>query len=196
LSDISARHVAFVFEKIRKVKMMEDKIRITTETGSRLVGALVRATDGAVHVTDDTYNIIIEGLHISDISLGCTDADTEKMIEKAHADKQTIVPDCSVCGAPCGRTADYDWESVYREKQTERTESNSNGNVAERSTISNLRLDILARLQKISHRVAAGELKADDELNFSVCRAVFALGEDWSASELEGVARELDGFMS
>lgn len=199
MSDISAHHVAFVFEKIRKVKMMEDKIRITTETGSRLVGALiglVRATDGAVNVTDDTYNIIIEGLHISDISLGCTDADTEKMIEKAHADKQTIVPDCSVCGAPCGRTADYDWESVYREKQTEHTESNSNGNVAERSTISNLRLDILARLQKISHRVTAGELKADDELNFSVCRAVFALGEDWSASELEGVARELDGFMS
>lgn len=40
---------------------MEDKIRITTETGSRLVGALiglVRATDGMMHVTDDTNNII------------------------------------------------------------------------------------------------------------------------------------------
>ncbi len=177
---------------------MEDKKRITTETGSRLVGALiglVRATDGAVHVTDDTYSIIIEGLHISDMSLGCSDAATGEMIEKAHADKQTIVPDCSVCGAPCGRTADYDWESVYRENQTECTESNSNGNVEERSIISNLRLDILARLQKISHRVAARELKVDDELNFSVYRAVFALGEDWSVREFESVEHELDGFI-
>ena len=92
---------------------MEDKIRITTETCSRLVGALiglVRATDGMMHVTDDTNNIIIEGLHMSDIALGISDADMEAMIARAHADKHTIVPDCSVCGAPCGRTADYDWE--------------------------------------------------------------------------------------
>ena len=47
--------------------------RITTETGSRLVGALiglVRATDGMMHVTDDTNNIIIEGLHMSDMTDG------------------------------------------------------------------------------------------------------------------------------
>ena len=112
---------------------MEDKIRITTETGSRLVGALiglVRATDGMVHVTDDTNNIIIEGLHMSDIALRISDADLEALIARAHTDKHTIVPDCSVCGAPCGRTADYDWESVYREERTEHEEGNSDGNVA------------------------------------------------------------------
>ena len=117
---------------------MEDKIRITTETGSRLVGALiglVRATDGMMHVTDDTNNIIIEGLHMSDIALGISDADMEAMIARAHADKHTIVPDCSVCGAPCGRTADYDWESVYREERTEHEEGDSDGNVAEPSVI-------------------------------------------------------------
>ena len=64
---------------------MEDKIRITTETGSRLVGALiglVRATDGMMHVTDDTNNIIIEGLHMSDIALGISDADMKAMIAR------------------------------------------------------------------------------------------------------------------
>lgn len=74
---------------------MEDKIRITTETGSRLVGALiglVRATDGMMHVTDDTNNIIIEGLHMSDIALGISDADMKAMIARVHADKHTIVP--------------------------------------------------------------------------------------------------------
>ncbi len=169
--------------------------RITTEAGSRLVGALiglVRATDGAVHMTDDTYNIIIEGLHTSDISLGCSDADIEKMITRAHADKHTIVPDCSVCGAPCGRTADYDWESVYREARTEHEEGNSDGNVAELSVVSDVRIDILSILQKISHRVISGEINAEGDVNFNVCRAVFALGEDWSAGELESVERELE----
>ena len=78
---------------------MEDKIRITTETGSRLVGALiglVRATDGMMHVTDDTNNIIIEGLHMSDIALGISDADMKAMIARVHADKHTIVPDLSL----------------------------------------------------------------------------------------------------
>ena len=160
---------------------MEDKIRITTETGSRLVGALiglVRATDGMMHVTDDTNNIIIEGLHMSDIALGISDADMEAMIARVHADKHTIVPDCSVCGAPCGRT--------------EHEEGNSDGNVAEPSVISDVRIDILSILQKISHRVISGEINADDEVNFSVCRAVFALGENWSDGELERVERELE----
>ena len=163
---------------------MEDKIRITTETGSRLVGALiglVRATDGMMHVTDDTNNIIIEGLHMSDIALGISDADMKAMIARVHADKHTIVPDCSVCGAPCGRTADYDWESVYREERTEHEEGNRD-----------VRIDILSTLQKISHRVISGEINADGEVNFSVCRAVFALGENWSDGELERVERELE----
>lgn len=174
---------------------MEDKIRITTETGSRLVGALiglVRATDGMMHVTDDTNNIIIEGLHMSDIALGISDADMKAMIARVHADKHTIVPDCSVCGAPCGRTADYDWESVYREERTEHDEGNRDGNVAEPSVISDVRIDILSTLQKISHRVISGEINADGEVNFSVCRAVFALGENWSDGELERVERELE----
>lgn len=169
--------------------------RITTETGSRLVGALiglVRATDGMVHVTDDTNNIIIEGLHMSDIALGISDADMKAMITRAHADKHTIVPDCSVCGAPCGRTADYDWESVYREKRTGHEEGNSGGNAAEPSVISDVRIDILSILQKISHRVVSGELNADGDVNFNVCRAVFALGENWSAGELGSVERELE----
>ena len=171
--------------------------RITTEAGSRLVGALiglVRATDGAVHVTDDTYNIIIEGLHTSDISLGCSDADIEKMIAKAHADKQAIVPDCSVCGAPCGRTADYDWESVYRENERNHIESADDEAESHNVNVSGSRIRVLSRLQQVAHRVVSGELKADDELNFNVCRAVFALGENWSLNELETVWHELDGL--
>lgn len=171
--------------------------RITTETGSRLVGALiglVRATDGMVHVTNSTINIIIEGLHISDLSLGCSDADTEAVIARAHEDKHAIVPDCSVCGAPCGRTADYDWENVYRESRAKDAEMN--GNIAECFDVAEKRMEILARLQKIAHRVVSGELNADDEINFVVCRALFALGEDWSADELGSVERELEELAS
>lgn len=38
----------------------------------------------------------------------------------------------------------------------------------------------------------SGEINADGEVNFSVCRAVFALGENWSDGELERVERELE----
>lgn len=168
--------------------------RITTEAGSRLVGALiglVRATDGAVHMTDDTYNIIIEGLHTSDILLGCSDAYIEKMTAKAHADKQAIVPDCSVCGAPCGRTADYDWGSVYRESEKKRTECRGDD---EGQNVSDAKIRILASLQNIAHRVVFRELAAGDDITFNVCRAVFALGENWSSEELETVWSELEVF--
>lgn len=169
--------------------------RITTEAGSRLVGALiglVRATDGAVHMTDDTYDIIIEGLHTSDISLGCSDADIEKMITKAHADKHAIVPDCSVCGAPCGRTADYDWESVYRENDSNYAEPGDDK--TECQNVSDAKIRILASLQNIAHRVVFRELVAGDDITFNVCRAVFALGENWSSEELETVWSELEVF--
>ena len=62
----------------------------------------------------------------------------------------------------------------------------------EPSVISDVRIDILSTLQKISHRVISGEINADGEVNFSVCRAVFALGENWSDGELERVERELE----
>ena len=169
--------------------------RITTEAGSRLVGALiglVRATDGAVHMTDDTYNIIIEGLNTSDISLGCSDADIEKMITKAHADKHAIVPDCSVCGAPCGRTADYDWESVYRENDSNYAEPGDDK--TECQNVSDAKIRILASLQNIAHRVVFRELVAGDDITFNVCRAVFALGENWSSEELETAWSELEVF--
>lgn len=169
--------------------------RITTEAGSRLVGALiglVRATDGAVHMTDDTHNIIIEGLHTSDILLGCSDADIEKMITKAHADKHAIVPDCSVCGAPCGRTADYDWESVYRENDSNYAEPGDDK--TECQNVSDAKIRILASLQSIAHRVVFRELAAGDDITFNLCRAVFALGENWSSEELETVWSELEVF--
>ncbi len=152
--------------------------RITTEAGSRLVGALiglVRATDGTIHVTDDTYNIIIEGLHASDIALHRADDEIEAITERAHADKQVIVPDCSVCGSPCGRTADYDWETVYRE--------------------SHMRIGLLSKLQQIAHRIVSGEVDADNNVRFILCKAVFALGEDWSADELGALDKELDVFI-
>lgn len=158
---------------------MDNITRITTEAGSRLVGALiglVRATDGAVHVTDDTYNIIIEGLHASDIALNLSDDEVEAITNRAHADKQVIVPDCSVCGSPCGRTADYDWETVYREGY--------------------MRIGLLSKLQQIAHRIVSGEIDADNNMRFILCKAVFALGEDWSADELGALDKELDVYCS
>ena len=156
-------------------------MRRTTKAGSSLVGALiglVRATDGASHVTDDTYNIIIEGLHISDIALNIPEFEIKAMTDKAHADKHRLVPDCSVCTAPCGRTDDYDWESVY-EAATAKEE------------IAESKIEILAALQTLTHDVKKGQGKNDKDTLFLMCRAVFSLGEQWTAGELRAVLAEL-----
>lgn len=148
---------------------------------ARLVGALiglVRATDGAVNVTEDTFEIVIEGLALA----GDDEAETtgiEALTERAHEDKHRIVPDCSVCGAPCGRTSDYDFYAMY-ERQDE---------------VCSLKMRIFDRLTGLARAMAGdgGYIvdSATSEICRSICKGVFALGEDWSLPELRALEGEL-----
>lgn len=160
---------------------MENKKIFTTDAGSDLVGALiglVRATDGAVHMTENTLNIILDGLYMLGID-GRSDSDeVQSMIDRVHIDKQTLVPDCSVCGSPCGRTTDYDWKSVCK-----RAESGSELDV--------YKIKVLDILQQLSASIKIGELRADDAMRFLICRAVFSLGEQWTEIEMETLIKEL-----
>lgn len=141
---------------------------------AELIGALiglVRATDGAENVTESTYDIVISGL---EAALGdADDVSLRELTDRAHEDKHRLVPDCSVCGAPCGRTADYDFENVIR--------AGDEG-----------KLRLLGALGKAAGvlRRAGGE--ADAGACRLLCMAVFALGEDWSWQELQSLERELN----
>ena len=41
----------------------------------------------------------------------------EAMVEKIHAEKRLLAPDCATCGAPCGKTADYDINQWKKEAE-------------------------------------------------------------------------------
>ncbi len=159
---------------------MENK-KNTADAGSDLAGALiglVRATDGMVNMTENTFNIILDGLRMLGTDERSDSDEIQSMIDRVHIDKHTLVPDCSVCGSPCGRTEDYDWESVRK-----RAESGSELDV--------YKLKVLDILQRLSDSIKIDELKADDAMRFLICRAVFSLGEQWSGIEMETLIKEL-----
>ena len=160
---------------------MENKKIFTSGAGSDLIGALiglVRATDGAVHMTENTFNIILEGLYMHGSYVRPNSDEISSMIDRVHTDKYTLVPDCSACGSPCGRTTDYDWESVCR-----RAESGSELDV--------YKIKVLDILQSLSDSIKIGELRSDDAMCFLICRAVFSLGEQWTEIEMEALIKEL-----
>lgn len=159
---------------------MENK-KNTADAGSDLAGALiglVRATDGMVNMTENTFNIILDGLRMLGTDEGSDSDEIQSMIDRVHIDKHTLVPDCSVCGSPCGRTEDYDWKSVRK-----RAESGSELDV--------YKLKVLDILQRLSDSIKIDELKADDAMRLLICRAVFSLGEQWSGIEMETLIKEL-----
>lgn len=159
---------------------MENK-KNTADAGSDLVGALiglVRATDGMVNMTENTFNIILDGLRMLGTDERSDSDEIQSMIDRVHIDKHTLVPDCSVCGSPCGRTEDYDWKSVRK-----RAESGSELDV--------YKLKVLDILQRLSDSIKIDELRADDAMRFLICRAVFSLGEQWSGIEMETLIKEL-----
>ena len=153
----------------------------TADAGSDLVGALiglVRATDGMVNMTENTFNIILDGLRMLGTDERSDSDEIQSMIDRVHIDKHTLVPDCSVCGSPCGRTEDYDWKPVRK-----RAESGSELDV--------YKLKVLDILQRLSDSIKIDELRADDAMRFLICRAVFSLGEQWSGIEMETLIKEL-----
>lgn len=159
---------------------MENK-KNTADAGSDLVGALiglVRATDGMVNMTENTFNITLDGLRMLGTDERSDSDEIQSMIDRVHIDKHTLVPDCSVCGSPCGRTEDYDWKSVRK-----RAESGSELDI--------YKLKVLDILQRLSDSIKIDESRADDAMRFLICRVVFSLGEQWSGIEMETLIKEL-----
>lgn len=79
--------------------------------GDRIISALIGLV-GAVSnngKTEQTDSVI------RDAFLQLTNGDSEeKTVEKIHAEKFAIAPDCAICLNPCGNTSDYDMAQFYR----------------------------------------------------------------------------------
>lgn len=93
-------------------------------------------------------------------------------VEKIHAEKYRLVPDCSSCAAPCGRTEDYDVRRIIDAPPEIRTAK-------------------LCLVQSLLN-TAVGRPFSDEKTFMCIARGIFMLGEDCTAEELNGSASEIE----
>ncbi len=144
----------------------------TAKLQDELTGALVslaRAAEGAA-VEKETAQIIIEGLFTTITNVSFDDDAIRAMTEKVRAEKERLVPDCSSCGSPCGRTDEYDMSLVW------------NAHEDIRSLKSLILFGIRGMAAYAYHAGVLGY--TDDEVNTFFCEALFKIGYEDSAEEL------------
>lgn len=142
-------------------------------TGNKTWDALLGALVGVVRAeqknakTAETDKVLLEGFAALEKE---DEAALEVMLERAHAEKNRIAPDCAFCAMPCGSTSDLDFRTVRNAREA----------------VWEKKFAIVERLIQIApgmrEKLESGAL-SEDEL-FAFHKAVFALGEDWSPEEL------------
>ena len=90
----------------------------TAQLQDELTGALIglaRATVGDTLATEETWNVMITGLFATLTNVSFDDVAIQEQIAAVHRAKDTLVPQCQSCGAPCGRNDDYDLRQLWEE---------------------------------------------------------------------------------
>ena len=134
---------------------------------ARLIGALIglaRATDGNTVRTEETGRLM----------QGEQKEFYEAMVEKIHAEKRLLAPDCATCGAPCGKTADYDINQWKKEAEPVREQ----------------KILLLKRLVEV-----ALAYRDSAEVGYLLTKALFALGESWETEWVKVLVKEADGYL-
>lgn len=85
--------------------------KLQDELTSALIG-LAKTCMSNPH-TETTNRTVIEGLFTTITNVNFNDVTIQEMIDKVHAEKAKISPDCGVCTAPCGNTDDYDMQQLW-----------------------------------------------------------------------------------
>ncbi len=86
-----------------------------------LTGALIslaRAASGAAPTpAPATDQAMIEGLFTTLTNVNFDEASIQRQMERVRREKEALAPGCSLCAAPCGRTAEYDLSQLWCEQE-------------------------------------------------------------------------------
>ena len=146
-----------------------DTARLQDELTGALI-SLARAVDGSTAISKRTGQIIIEGLFTTVTNVNFDNASIENMIQKVRAEKERLVPDCSKCQSPYGKTDEYDMQQLW------------NANEDIRSLKSLILFGIRGMAAYAYH---ANVLNYEDaEVNRFFCEALFKIGYEESADAL------------
>ena len=146
----------------------------------QLTGALIglaRATDGNTQPTENTYKLLVKGLFTTITNVNFNEATIKLLINEVHAEKEKLVPNCSDCGAPCGRNDDYEMSKIWDADED----------------IRSLKSLILFGIRGVAayayHAAVLGY--TDSKVNEFIAKALFAVGEDWGMNELLPIVLEV-----
>ena len=142
--------------------------RLQDELTGALIG-LARATESNP-ATQNTYQTIIEGLFTTITNVSFDDDAIIRQIEKTHAAKEELVPGCGSCGAPCGKTEDYDMQQLWNDNED----------------IRSLKSLILFGLRGMAAYAYHAQMLGyqDDEVNDFFCEGLFKVGYENTMEEL------------
>lgn len=153
-----------------------DAARLQDELTGALIG-LARATDNAPDVNDGTWRLMIEGLFATVTNVGFDTAAIRALLDRVHAEKARLVPNCALCAAPCGRTGDYDMAQLWGAQEDIR------------SLKSQILFGVRGMAAYAHQAMVLGE--TDAAVNDFFAKALFAVGEDWGTDELLPVLMEV-----
>ena len=155
----------------------------TARLQDQLTGALIglaRAIGGDGQADGATWRLLLEGLFATITNVDFSADHVAALTEQVHREKERILPGCAACGAPCGRTEDYDLGRLW----------------AADEDIRSLKSLILFGVRGVAaysyHAMALGY--TDDDLNRFLAKALFAVGEDWGMETLLPLALEVGKY--
>ena len=153
-----------------------DVAHLQDELTGALIG-LARSTDGDTQATSDTWRLMIEGLFTTVTNVNFNEKTIREMIDRVHAEKERLVPNCSDCASRCGRNDDYDMTLLW------------NAGEDVRSLKSLILFGVRGMAAYAHHAMVLGY--TDEEVNRFFAKALFAVGEDWGMDELLPIVMEV-----
>ena len=150
------------------------------ELQDQLTGALVglsRAVDNAPDTNEGTWRLMIEGLFTTVTNVNFNEKTIRDLIDRVHAEKARLIPNCSGCPSSCDRNDDYDMAQLWTAQEDIR------------SLKSLILFGVRGMAAYAYHAMVLGY--TDEEVNRFFAKALFAVGEDWGMDELLPIVMEV-----
>ena len=119
----------------------------------------------------------MEGLFTTVTNVNFNEKTIREMIDRVHAEKERLVPNCSGCASRCGRNDDYDMTLLWNAEEDIR------------SLKSLILFGVRGMAAYAYHAMVLGS--TDEEVNRFFAKALFAVGEDWGMDELLPIVMEV-----
>lgn len=138
-----------------------------------LTGALIglaRAIGSEGRPDARTRALLLEGLFATITNVDFSADHVAALIDQVHAENRRLQPGCAACGAPCGKTGDYDLGRLWTADEDIR------------SLKSLILFGIRGMAAYAYHAMVLGY--TDESLDRFLAKALFVLGEDWDMAAL------------